>query len=78
LSLAYLVAWLRRRGVRDVTACTLLDRTAARLVEVPVRHVGFEVSAALLAGFGLGLRRQFSDLPYIAAIAPASLSRSSV
>ncbi len=78
LSLAYLVAWLRRRGVRDITACTLLDRTAARLVEVPVRHVGFEVSAALLAGFGLGLRRQFSELPYIAAIAPASLPRSSV
>ncbi|MDQ3693676.1 MAG: hypoxanthine phosphoribosyltransferase [Chloroflexota bacterium] len=78
LSLAYLVAWLRRRGVRDVSACTLLDRAAARLVEVPIRHAGFQVSAALVAGFGLGLRRQFSELPYIAAIAPASLPRSSV
>lgn len=71
LSLAYLTDWLRRRGVADVTACALLDRSGARLVNVTVRHVGFGVSAALLAGFGLTLRRQFSDLPYIAAIEPA-------
>jgi hypoxanthine phosphoribosyltransferase len=71
LSLAYLTAWLRRRGVREVASCVLLDRSGARLVSVPVRHVGFRVSAALLAGFGLNLRRQFSDLPYIATIVPA-------
>ncbi len=68
LSLAYLTWWLRQRGARQVEICTLLDRQAARLVEVPVRHVGFEAPNELLVGFGLHLRRQFRTLPYIASL----------
>lgn len=71
LSLSFLVAWLRRHGAQDVAACTLLNRTEARLVDVPVRHVGFDVSASILAGFGLSRRPSFSDLPYIASVLPA-------
>ncbi|MDP9364042.1 MAG: hypoxanthine phosphoribosyltransferase, partial [Chloroflexota bacterium] len=70
LSLAYLAAWLRRRGAAAVEVCALLDRRPARLVEVPVRYGGFEAPADLLVGFGLDLRRQFRDLPYIAVVEP--------
>jgi hypoxanthine phosphoribosyltransferase len=69
LSLAYLTRWLGRRGARRVDVCSLLDRQGARLVELPVRHAGFEAPNELLVGFGLHLRRQFRDLPYIAALA---------
>ncbi len=71
LSLAYLTAWLRRRGAAALEVCALLDRRAARLVEVPVRYAGFDAPADLLVGFGLDLRRQFRDLPFIAAVEPA-------
>ncbi len=71
LSLAFVVDWLLRRGAREVAACALLNRAESRLVQVPVRHVGFDVPAATLAGYGLSLRRQFSDLPYIASVLPA-------
>ena len=71
LSLAFLDDWLRRRGVKQVAACALLDRSASRLVPVPLRYVGFEAPATLLAGYGLALRRRFSDLPYIGALAAA-------
>ena len=70
LSLGYLAAWLRRRGVAGLEVCTLLDRRAARLIDVPVRYVGFEAPAELLVGFGLDLRRQFRDLPFIALLEP--------
>jgi len=70
LSLRYLVGWLRRRRVAAVEVCTLLDRRVARLVEVPIRYAGFEAPNELLVGFGLHLRRQFRDLPYIAAVEP--------
>jgi len=70
LSLAYLAAWLRRRGAAAVEVCALLDRRPARLVEVPVRYAGFEAPADLLVGFGLDLRRQFRDLPFIATVEP--------
>ncbi|HEY7031800.1 MAG TPA: phosphoribosyltransferase family protein [Thermomicrobiales bacterium] len=68
LSLAYLTWWLRQRGARQIEICTLLDRQAARLVEVPLRYVGFEAPNELLVGFGLHLRRQFRHLPFIASL----------
>jgi hypoxanthine phosphoribosyltransferase len=68
LSLAYLTWWLRQRGARQVEICALLDRQAARLVEVPLRYVGFEAPNELLVGFGLHLRRQFRHLPFIASL----------
>jgi hypoxanthine phosphoribosyltransferase len=68
LSLAYLTWWLRRRGARRVEICTLLDRQTARLVDVPVRYIGFEAPNELLVGFGLHLRRQFRHLPFIASL----------
>ena len=68
LSLAYLSGWLIRRGVTSVEVCTLLDRRAARLVDVSVRYAGFEAPPDLLIGFGLSLRQQFRDLPFIATV----------
>ncbi|HKG26189.1 MAG TPA: phosphoribosyltransferase family protein, partial [Thermomicrobiales bacterium] len=68
LSLAYLARWLERRGALQVDTCTLLDRRAARLLEVLVRYVGFEAPNELLVGFGLHLRRQFRHLPFIASL----------
>jgi hypoxanthine phosphoribosyltransferase len=73
LSLAYLTWWLRQRGARQIEICTLLDRQAARLVEVPLRYVGFEAPNELLVGFGLHLRRQFRHLPYIASLVTESV-----
>ena len=78
LSLAFLQHWLRRHGVKKVTACTLLDRSASRLVPVPLQYVGFAAPPAMLAGYGLALRRRFSDLPYIAALAPEPCDSPSI
>jgi hypoxanthine phosphoribosyltransferase len=68
LSLAYLIRWLKQRGAEHIDLCVLLDRRQARLVDVPVRYVGFEAPDHLLVGFGLQLRRQFEDLPFIAML----------
>ncbi|HET7092128.1 MAG TPA: phosphoribosyltransferase family protein [Thermomicrobiales bacterium] len=70
LTLAYLWEWLRRRGAARITGCALLSRESARLIETPVRHIGFEAPDEPLAGWGLRLRRQYRELPYIAAIEP--------
>jgi hypoxanthine phosphoribosyltransferase len=70
LTLAYLSEWLRRRGAAEITGCALLSRESARLIETPVRHIGFAAPDEPLAGWGLRLRRQYRELPYIAAIEP--------
>lgn len=68
LSLGYLIGWLRRRGAIAVDVCALLDRQSARLVEVPIRYRGFEAPSDLLVGYGLPLRRQYRELPFIATV----------
>ncbi|HEU0114755.1 MAG TPA: phosphoribosyltransferase family protein [Thermomicrobiales bacterium] len=68
LTLAYLWEWLRRKGAAQITGCALLSRDSARLIDTPVRHIGFEAPDEPLAGWGLRLRRQYRELPYIAAI----------
>lgn len=70
LSLQYLIGWLTQRGAAAIDVCTLLDRAVARIVDVPLRFVGFEAPNDVLVGFGLNLRRQFRDLPFIALIEP--------
>ncbi len=70
LSLAYLLGWLRRRGAASVDVCALLDRRAARLVDVPIRYCGFEAPSELLVGYGLPLHREYQKLPHVAMIEP--------
>jgi hypoxanthine phosphoribosyltransferase len=69
LTLSYLLGWLRRQGAAP-SVCALLDRRAARVVDVPIRYAGFEAPNEVLVGFGLSLYRRFRDLPFIAVLEP--------
>jgi hypoxanthine phosphoribosyltransferase len=60
--------WLRRRGAADVTVCALLDREAARIIDVPLKCRGFAAPDVGLAGFGLYRWQEYRDLPFIAEI----------
>lgn len=68
LSATFLTAWMRRHGAGSVETCALLDREAARVVDVPIVCRGFAVPDVALAGYGLARRHEFRDLPYIAEI----------
>jgi hypoxanthine phosphoribosyltransferase len=68
LSATFLTAWMRRHGAGAVETCALMDREAARVVDVPVVCRGFAVPDVALAGFGLTRRHEFRDLPYIARL----------
>jgi hypoxanthine phosphoribosyltransferase len=68
LSATFLMAWMRRHGAAAVETCALMDREAARVVDVPVVCRGFAVPDVALAGYGLARRHEFRDLPYIAKI----------
>jgi bifunctional protein TilS/HprT len=68
LSATFLTAWMRRHGASVVETCALMDREAARVVDVPVVCRGFAVPDVALAGFGLSRRHEFRDLPYVAKL----------
>jgi bifunctional protein TilS/HprT len=69
LSAAFLEAWLHRHGAGVVEVCALLDRRAARILEVPLTCHCFDAPDVPLAGFGLARWREYRDLPFIAEIA---------
>ncbi len=68
LSLDYMNGWLRRRRADVVDSLALLDRRASRVSVQTPGHVGFEVAADILVGYGLNLHRQFADLPFVATL----------
>jgi hypoxanthine phosphoribosyltransferase len=68
LSAAFASGWLQRRGAAAVDICALLDREAARIIDIPVACRGFGAPDVSLAGYGLSRRREYRGLPYIAEI----------
>jgi hypoxanthine phosphoribosyltransferase len=63
LTLSYLVRTLAARDPASLRVCTLLDRPARRMVSLPIDHVGFEIGAASLVGYGLDQDGWFRNLP---------------
>jgi hypoxanthine phosphoribosyltransferase len=64
----FLMNDLRGRGAASVKLATLLDRQAARRVQLQPDYFGFLVDEAFLVGYGLGSPEQtHRNLPYLAA-----------
>ncbi len=63
----FLVSDLKARGAASVKVATLLDRQAARRVQLQPDYFGFLVDEAFLFGYGLGSPEQtHRNLPYLA------------
>lgn len=68
LTLHYLCGVLLPRWPESLQICTLLNRPARRLVELPIRFAGFEAPEEFLVGYGLHYQHEFRQLPYIASL----------
>ena len=71
MTLNYLMNYLRSKGPETVEVCTLLDKRARRLVDVPIRYVGFEMPDEFLVGYGLDYMEKYRNLPFIGALKAA-------
>jgi hypoxanthine phosphoribosyltransferase len=63
LTLHYLSKTLNLRAPASLAIATLLDRPYRRLVELPVRYVGFTVPDELFVGYGFDLEQRYRNLP---------------
>jgi hypoxanthine phosphoribosyltransferase len=65
----FLMNDLRGRGAASVKLATLLDRQAARRVQLQPDYFGFLVDETFLVGYGLGSPEQTNrNLPFLAAV----------
>ena len=69
LTLGYLLKNLRVRGPASLSVCTLLDKSARRLLEdLPIKYKGFDVPDQFVVGYGLDYDERYRQLPYVAIL----------
>jgi hypoxanthine phosphoribosyltransferase len=68
MTLTTLLHYLQARRPASVRVCTLLDKRARRLVDLPLDYVGFEVPDEFVVGYGLDYRQVYRNLPFIAIL----------
>ena len=77
LTADYLLRTLRARDPSSLRICTLLDKTARRIVDtLPIRYRGFEVPDEFVVGYGLDHRQLYRNLPFIGILKPEVVSAS--
>lgn len=70
LTLSYLVRLLLERRPASLEICSLLDKPARRLVDVPVKYAGFTIEDKFVVGYGLDYNQKFRNLPFIGVLKP--------
>ena len=68
LTANYLLNALKQRKPASVHICALLDKSARRLIDLPVSYRGFEIPDVFVVGYGMDYQQQFRNLPYIATL----------
>ena len=68
LTLNYLVRYLRGKNPSSLRICTLLDKPARRLVEIPIDYRGFEIPDRFVIGYGLDYGEHYRNLPFIGVL----------
>ena len=68
LTLTYLLATLSARRPATLEVCGLLDKSARRIVEVPIRYKGFDIPDEFVIGYGLDHEGRYRNLRAVIGI----------
>ncbi len=70
LTLNYLLRYLRGKNPATLRICTLLDKPARRLVEIPVDYTGFTIPDQFVVGYGLDYGEFYRNLRFVGVLRP--------
>lgn len=68
----YLLHTLKQRNPASLQTCALLDKTARRLIDLPIAYRGFEIPDVFVVGYGMDYQQAYRNLPHIAILRPGS------
>ena len=68
LTLQYLLKTLASRNPASLKICTLLDKPARRVVNLPIAYCGFEIPDHFVVGYGLDHNQLYRNLPFICTL----------
>ena len=75
LTLNYLIRYLNGKNPASLRICTLLDKPARRLVEIPIDYLGFTIPDRFVVGYGLDYGERYRNLPFIGVLRPEVYAR---
>jgi bifunctional protein TilS/HprT len=68
ITLTYLINHICLKNPESISVCTLLDKKARRLLDVPLDYVGFEAPDEFVIGYGLDFKEEYRNLPFIGVL----------
>ncbi|MGI8403534.1 MAG: hypothetical protein ACR2OE_01975 [Thermomicrobiales bacterium] len=71
LMLGHAQRWLAERSVNAYETVSLFARPGCRIGNARIDHVAFEAPNDVITGYGLQLRADYADLPYVARLRAA-------
>lgn len=74
-TLSYIMENLRTRGPASVKVCTLLNKPARRVLDIPIDYVGFEIPDRFVIGYGLDYGEIYRNLPFVGVLKPEMYSQ---
>lgn len=73
LTLNYLLHSLRARQPTSLEVCTLFNKPAHRLIDIPLKYKGFDLPDRFVVGYGLDYQEKYRNLPFIGLLSPQVL-----
>ena len=67
-TLHFLMGMLEMRRPKTLNICTLLNKPERRVVDVPVRYIGFDIPDKFVVGYGMDYAQRYRALPYIGVV----------
>jgi hypoxanthine phosphoribosyltransferase len=69
-TLNYIIENLHTRDPASIKVCTLLNKPARRVLDIPLDYVGFEIPDRFVIGYGLDYGEIYRNLPYVGVLKP--------
>jgi len=68
MTLNYILTHLSAHNPASLHVCTLLDKRARRLIDIPLDYVGFQIPDEFVVGYGLDYGGEYRNLAFIGVL----------
>jgi hypoxanthine phosphoribosyltransferase len=58
------------RQPASLEVCSLFTKPRHRLIDIPLKYVGFELPDRFVVGYGLDHRERYRNLPFVGVLKP--------
>ena len=64
-TLSYLREYLLSKNPKSLKICTLVNKPARRIVDVPIDYNGFDIEDKFIVGYGFDIDEDYRNIPFI-------------